>query len=96
MSDWIGGAYEKLAVSTSAVGLTTANFDAREAKALVAVETDNVRWLANGSDPTSTDGMPLVSGDMVVIEGKQSLCNLKFIRSGSVDAAVDVHVFLKL
>jgi hypothetical protein len=58
--------YEKITVTTgSAVGLT--NLPERCSEVLVIVETNDIRYRTDGTDPTSTTGMPMSAGQNIVL-----------------------------
>ena len=79
--------FQKLTVGVAAVGLTV---PAGSSKAVVAVESNAVRYRIDGTNPTATDGMPLAAGTTVVIVG--ALASLKLIRQ-SADATLQVTYF---
>lgn len=87
------GDYEAIAVSSTAVGLTNATYMVgHETLALITVETDSIRWRADGEDPTATDGLLLPAGYSISIAGKLVLNNFKMIRVTG-DASVKVQYF---
>ena len=59
-------------------------------KAIVAVNAQGIVLTYDGTDPTTTLGLPLASGSSVEIYGNVNIQNLKFIRSGGSDATVTV------
>lgn len=89
--------YEKLTVGVAAVGLTaakrTTNSPVGAKFVTLAVESNAIRYRADGTDPTATDGMPIAAGSTVEIKGKDSISRLKMIRSGGADATVHVHYY---
>jgi hypothetical protein len=80
---------EQLTVSSSAVGL--ASIPAGANKALIRVSTANIRWRGDGTNPTSSAGMPQYVDDEFEIIG--GLAAYKFIRSGASDATLDVAYY---
>lgn len=74
---------EKITVNT-AVGFTTATYAPTPGnpafRALVTVETDQVRFRYEGTDPTSSVGHLLDPGDRIVIEGYDNIKNARFIK----------------
>lgn len=79
--------FEALAVSSTAVGFTVATADHAK-RAIVRVESNSVRWRADGTNPTATVGMPLEVGDELVVWGTD-IHTIKFIRQ-SADATLSV------
>jgi hypothetical protein len=67
--------FQPITVLTAAVGLTVPN---GAAKALVQVESQNVRWRDDGTDPTATVGMLLSAGSILEYDAAQ-LDRVKFI-----------------
>lgn len=89
-------AFEQITVSTAAVGLTTAtwNLSAPATCAEIRVEVDDVRYRMDGTNPTSSVGINLDSGDVLYLSNGSRTNNLaraKFIRSGSNDATLSVQ-----
>jgi hypothetical protein len=92
--------FERLTVSTSAVGLTASKIepvssvlehDAGKAKAVkITVDTDKVRYREDGTNPTSTIGHEVAVGSEVWIVGLRNIQQLRMIRSGVADAVVEV------
>lgn len=66
------------AALASAVGLTV---PAGAQAAIIQVNTQNVRWRDDGTNPTSTVGMRLRSGSEFLYTGE--LSKIKFIREAS-------------
>lgn len=87
------GNYEAIAVSSTAVSLTIAKYMlGHETMALITVETDSIRWRADGEDPTAAEGLLLPAGYSISIAGKMVLNNFKMIRVTG-DASVKVQYF---
>lgn len=94
--DTVGFAYEKITVSSTAIGGTSATYapvvdgGAPRAKAaLITVETNPIRIKYSGGAATATDGHLLAAGDSIRIEGAASVAQISMIRTGS-DATVHV------
>lgn len=90
--------FQKLAVSSTAVGFTlpvtahnTSNTDWTRA-AIFTVETAQVRFRVDGTDPDSTTGILLKPGDLVQITNTDMLAHFKVIRV-SADATLQIHYF---
>lgn len=91
--------YATLAVSSTAVGLGSASptltAGTTVKRAIITVETDQVRWRADGTAPTSSEGHLLEAGDVLNFldaNYESILGNLKFIRVTS-DAALKITYF---
>lgn len=80
--------FGSLTVSTTAVPLPAADVIGRDV-ALITVETDKVRFRF-GSDPTSTAGHELEAGDSLELESAEELGSIRFIRSGTADATLQI------
>lgn len=83
--------YSKITVSSTAVGLGTLPADT--ARAVIACEGADVRFRADGEDPTTTDGMPLLAGQEVELDS--GIAEFLAIRSGSSDATFHVAFYRK-
>ena len=90
--------YSALTVSNTAVGFTYP----QGAHGLMAtVESANVRWRADGTDPTSTTGHLLSVGDIFTLDSwtapgqnwKQIIKAIRFIRTDGVDAGLKISWF---
>lgn len=88
-------AYEAITVSSAAIGLTlsTWNVNAREHSALLALESNQIRYTLDGSTtPTSSVGHLMNIGDSLILENSDALKNFKAIRV-SGDASLKVTYF---
>lgn len=91
-------AFETVTVTTSAaVGLTSGNYVTRAAFGpqgggtvylFCTVETDNIRFRADGTDPTRSVGHPVPAGTSFTVQGYNNVRSLKMIGSGSASASV--------
>ena len=102
--EWNPYAYEKIPVSTTAIGPTAATITqsdgqnpvrARRARAvLLSIDaTNGLRYRIDGGNPTATDGHELLGSDEVLIEGVESVRKLKMIRTGGADAVAHLTYF---
>lgn len=82
--------YQKLTVSNTAVGLTVPNTFA-PGYALIRIVGANVMYRDDGTDPTTTDGVPVYDGDVLHYDGP--LTAVKFIRQGSTDATAHISYY---
>ena len=87
-----GIGYEKLTVSTTAVGLAAVPSNATAV--ILRVETNPVRWRVDAA-PTATDGMLLQTSDapLVLRNSPGVLSAMKFIRSGAADGTIHAAYF---
>lgn len=79
---------DSITVSTTAIGLVSPEKDGAN-YAFITVETDTVRFLLT-SDPTSTVGHLMSVGDQLELESAAEINAIRFIRSGSSDATLQV------
>ena len=82
-------AFESLTVAGTSVGLTSATFANRN-RALVTVETAQVRFRFDGADnaPTASVGHILEVGDTLELDSEHQLEHIRFIRTGGTSATV--------
>ena len=90
--------FEKLTVSSTAVGLTSTKYDQRSTTnqpniqaefALVSVETDALRYRTDGTDPDATTGHKLEAGDELLLSGANDIQRFRAIRV-TTDATIQV------
>lgn len=94
------GDFEKITVSTVVKQIDATKLKVnqsggkfkRAVRAFLTVETNTIRIRFDGTDPDSSTGHSLVSGDSIVIEGEQNVSKLRMIRA-SADATVQVTIF---
>ena len=84
--------FQKLTVSSSAVGPTKPTVTPTVRAITVTVETNSIRYRIDGSDPTTTDGHLLYDGDVLDITNVNSVNSLKMIAAGS-DATVQITFY---
>lgn len=90
-------AFESITVSSAAIGFTAATYGnpttgAAGTSALVTIESNPVRWRADGTDPTASVGHLLGAGESLEVEGSLDLASIRFIATGS-DATARVTYF---
>jgi hypothetical protein len=84
-------------VASAAVGLTVSKFNAYagyEVKALLTLETAEIRWWIDGTDPTATEGHPLEAGQNLTLEGYKNLSQFRAIRTGATSGVLKVTYLL--
>jgi hypothetical protein len=85
--------YESIIVADSAVGLTSSklNTTLKPKRAFISLETAQVRYRYDGSNPTDIEGHilnPVVN--YLVVEGYHNLVNFKAIRTGATSGTLRV------
>ena len=89
-------AFEQITVSSTALGFTAATAFPDglpgAAMAVVSVESNAVRYRADGIVPTAAVGMPIAVDGVVTVCGALSIKRIKFIRVSS-DATISVHYY---
>lgn len=80
--------YQQIGTLTEAVSLTPA---VGASNAVVAVSGAPVRWLADGTAPTASFGMPVAAGETIVVGGSL-LGSIQFIQQSGT-AELDVSYF---
>ena len=88
-------AQERITVADSVVRLTFSNFTSPPlAKtALITVETATIRWLSDGTSPTSTTGNLAYSGDVIRLENQSELWEFRAIRTGATSGVIQVTYY---
>lgn len=86
--------YAQVTVSTTAVGLTIPE---GATSAVITVETDNIRWRDDATDPTSTVGMFTMQTQSFELVSSKSLSQFKAIRdaSATADAILNISFYRK-
>lgn len=89
--------YAVLAVSNTAVGLasSTPALPAKAKRVYITCETDAIRWRADGTDPTDSEGHPLAANASISFTGanyRSLLESIKFIRV-TADAALKITYY---
>lgn len=89
-------AFEQITVSSTAVGFTTATFapsgSGKADMAVVDVETNAIRYRADGLNPTAAVGSPIAASGSFTVCGQASIQVVRFIRQ-TADATLDVHYY---
>jgi hypothetical protein len=86
--------YESVTVAGTAIGFTAGTIRPSSGgdmkRAIVTVETAQVRFRADGTAPTASEGHILNPGDTLVIGDYATLSNFKAIRTGGVSGVLKV------
>jgi len=85
-------AFESVTVPDSATALTAATRKAKKA-VFITVETAQVRYRMDGSDPTSSVGHLLNKSGSLYISNQTAIENIRFIRTGTVSGVLRVTYY---
>lgn len=89
-------AFEQITVAAVAIGLTTANvrgygsnrFAAE--KTIIIVETAQIRWRDDGTDPTASVGFLANVGTIITLDNRDRIERFRAIRTGGMSALLGV------
>lgn len=84
--------FQKLTVSSSAVGFTKPTVTVTIRAIQMTVETNNIRYRMDGPNPDASTGHLLYDGDVLEITNVESINNFAAIATGS-DATVQITYF---
>lgn len=91
---YIPYAFETVTVAGTAIGLTnSATYLAstpKPKKVCITVETAQLRYRIDGTDPDASTGHVLVPTQSLVLEGYSQLNNFKAIRTGGTSSVIQV------
>ena len=89
-----GYAFETLSVADSVVELTSATYavtnEVAHIRAFVTVDTGQLRYRYDGTNPTATVGHLAGFGDSIIIEGTVNIKNFRAIRTGDQSAKLSI------
>jgi len=84
--------YESITVADSAIGLTAAKYlDAEHAE--MTLETAQIRFRLDGTDPTSSEGHLVEVGDVITLNSAAQIADFKATRTGSTSGVLKVTYF---
>jgi hypothetical protein len=86
--------HQTLAVAASAVGLTLVGANVHKAE--IKIRDAEIRWRADGTDPTASVGRPEATGSVFEITGSQDLADFKAIRVTSTSAEINIIYLAKV
>lgn len=90
-------AQERITVDNTVggVALTQSNFTVPPLAqtALILVESASIRYLANGTAPTSSTGILAYNGDKIELHHPGELFRFRAIRTGASSATIQVEYF---
>lgn len=84
--------FETVTVGTTAIGVTASSGDNVAHRAVMTVETAQIRFRYDGTDPTSTVGHLANVGDRLTLEGRANIRRFRAIRTGGTSASLMVTV----
>lgn len=91
--------YEAITVGTTVVDLaeavTSGGATRRGQRALVTVESQQIRFRYDGTAPTSTEGHVAGDGDQIEIVGYDNINNFRAIRHSAATADATIRVTLE-
>jgi len=86
--------FESVTVANTAIGLTSSKYyptDAPMARSvIITVETAQIRFRMDGTNPTATEGHIAEIGDAITISGIVNIKNFRAIRTTSTSATIKV------
>lgn len=92
----IPAGFEQVTVSSASIGFTSTlaypTGGLAADMAVVDVETNAIRYRADGTAPTATVGSPVASGASFTVCGAPTIKAVRFIRQSS-DATISVHFY---
>lgn len=93
--------YESISVAASAVGLsastyTPASAPSQMATCLARLETAEIRYRMDGTNPTASEGFLLEVGESLPIIGANEMARIKFIRTGTTSGTLKVQCWTRL
>ena len=85
-------AYEAITVADAVVGLTAATYTQTgyAVQAFITLESAQIRWRIDGTDPTSSEGHLLEIGQNLTLNDSQAVKNFRAIRTGSSSGVMKV------
>ena len=87
-----GFAYESLDVADSVVNLTESKYKNSEGqyakRAIIIIETAQIRYRYDSGDPTATEGMIRNPMDILILNTSANIRNFRAIRKGTTSAKI--------
>ena len=85
-------AYESITVANSAIGLTSGTYsDATRAE--MTLETAQIRFRMDGTNPTSSEGHLVEVGDTITLDSAAQIADFLAIRTDSTSGVLKVTYF---
>ena len=88
-------AYDSISIPASSTRLTLANVRGTSErfmaeKVIITVETAQIRWRDDGTDPTSSEGHLANVGAVITLDNRERIESFRAIRTGSTSATLRV------
>ena len=85
-------AYESITVADSAIGGTSATYtDATQVE--ITLETAQIRYRVDGTDPTSSEGHTVYIDDVIYLNSAAQIAGFKAIRTGTDSGVLKATYF---
>ena len=84
--------YESVTVAAVAIGLTSGTYD-DATRAEITLETAQIRFRVDGSDPTSSEGHIVDADDVIVLNSAAQIAGFKAIRTGGTSGVLKATYF---
>ena len=92
------GGFEEITISTTAKGFTesklkptTGTYAGKKCSEIFFVMNGaNIRYKLNGDDPTTTEGVPMLTGQNLTLRNEKDIANFRAVRDDAVDAKLHV------
>ena len=83
---------ESVTVGATSTGLTRANYDrvSPPVGAVITVETAQIRWWDDGTDPTASEGYLSNVGAVITLDSPARAAGFRAIRTGGTSATLRV------
>ena len=83
--------YQQLTADATARALTVPTSANR---CVITSQTATYRWRDDGTDPTSTVGMPITNGQTLTLEDAASMAAFKAIRTTGTSAVLNISYYI--
>lgn len=84
--------YESVTVATVAIGFTSGTYKpsgaSRAMRVVCTIETAQIRYRMDGTDPTSSEGHILGDGDTLTVLGTRNIEDFRAIRTGGTSGVI--------
>nr|QNO41555.1 hypothetical protein MPGNBCFJ_00019 [Methanosarcinales archaeon ANME-2c ERB4]QNO42069.1 hypothetical protein NIICAKKE_00019 [Methanosarcinales archaeon ANME-2c ERB4]QNO42284.1 hypothetical protein OEDCDHIP_00001 [Methanosarcinales archaeon ANME-2c ERB4]QNO42439.1 hypothetical protein ADMFNEEM_00005 [Methanosarcinales archaeon ANME-2c ERB4]QNO42689.1 hypothetical protein GKPKHNMI_00011 [Methanosarcinales archaeon ANME-2c ERB4] len=84
--------YESITVADSAIGGTAATY-LEATRAEMTLETAQIRFRVDGTNPTSSEGHLVEVSDVIILNSAAQIANFKAIRTGATSGVLKVTYF---
>lgn len=96
VDDYNFSGYESITVGNAAVGFTNSLYLPTDKKIVANVvecrlESANIRYRLDGTNPTSTEGILLQAGEILILKGNNNITRFRAVKTGGVSGTIKVH-----